>query len=134
MHGPTQGANAALQGRVRELNTELSGARAEAAALAGLQEQLRAASPDLDRMVEAAIARERAVQDARNAKVLELLASKVRIEHSQIRRPDCTCNRARCAGRPRRRTGRAAGKQGLSVSISTLPDVVDVVWKQAMAW
>eukprot|EP00884_Botryococcus_braunii_P004169 jgi/Botrbrau1/13753/Bobra.0056s0010.1 len=71
-----EGANTALRARNRELAAELSGAKAEVAALAGLQRQLQAASPDLDAMVAAALARERALQDARNAKVLELLATK----------------------------------------------------------
>lgn len=75
-----QGANAQLRGRVQELAGELQDAREELAALGGLQEQLAAEvadDVDVDALVETALARERAAQDARNRKVLELLKSKV---------------------------------------------------------
>ena len=76
-----QGANAQLRGRVQELAGELQDAHEEMAALGVLQEQLAAEvgdDVDVNALVETALARERAAQDARNRKVLELLKSKVR--------------------------------------------------------
>ncbi|BDA46361.1 hypothetical protein COCOBI_08-4530 [Coccomyxa sp. Obi] len=74
-----EGANAQLRGRVQELAGELQDAREELAALGGLQEELAAEvadDVDVNALVETALARERAAQDARNRKVLELLKSK----------------------------------------------------------
>ncbi|CAL8462495.1 g2028 [Coccomyxa elongata] len=74
-----EGANAQLRGRVQELAGELQDASEELAALGGLREQLAAEvadDVDVDALVESALARERAAQDARNRKVLELLKSK----------------------------------------------------------
>ena len=75
-----QGANTQLRGRVQDLAADLQGAQEEVAALEGLQEQL-AADLDADEavkgLIEAAVAREHAVQEARNRKVLDLLSSKV---------------------------------------------------------
>lgn len=75
-----QGANAQLRGRVQDLAAELREAREELAALGGLQEELAAdvaGDVDVESLVAAALGRERAAQDARNSKVLELLKSKV---------------------------------------------------------
>ena len=75
-----QGANAQLRGRVQDLAAELQEAREELVALGGLQEQLAAdveGDVDVDALILAAVGRERAAQDARNSKVLELLKSKV---------------------------------------------------------
>ena len=75
-----QGANTQLRSRVQDLAADLQGTREEVAALESLQEQL-AADLDADEavkgLIEAAVAREHAVQEARNRKVLDLLSSKV---------------------------------------------------------
>lgn len=75
-----QGANTQLRSRVQDLAADLQGTQEEVAALEGLQEQL-AADLDADEavkgLIEAAVAREHAVQEARNRKVLDLLSSKV---------------------------------------------------------
>ena len=75
-----QGANTQLRNRVQDLAADLQGTQEEVAALEGLQEQL-AADLDADEavkgLIEAAVAREHAVQEARNRKVLDLLSSKV---------------------------------------------------------
>ncbi len=76
-----QGANTQLRGRVQELAADLQGADEEVAALEGLQEQLAAeldADEHIKALVDAAVAREHAIQEARNRKVLDLLSSKVR--------------------------------------------------------
>ena len=76
-----QGAKAQLRGRVQELGSELQSAEEEVAALEGLQEQLGAdvgADEQIQALVAAAVAREHAVQESRNRKVLDLLSSKVR--------------------------------------------------------
>ena len=76
-----QGARAQLRGRVQELGSELQAAEEEVAALEGLQEQLAAdvgADEQIQALVAAAVAREHAVQESRNRKVLDLLSSKVR--------------------------------------------------------
>ena len=73
-----QGANAQLRGRVQELATELQGATDELAVLQQLRNELEgSASPRVESIVNAAVARERSLQEARNRKVLELLNSKV---------------------------------------------------------
>lgn len=75
-----QGANTQLRGRVQELAADLQGAEEEVAALEGLQEQLAAeldADEHIKALVDAAVAREHAIQEARNRKVLDLLSSKV---------------------------------------------------------
>lgn len=73
-----QGANAQLRGRVQELATELQGATEELAVLQQLRNELEgSASPRVESVVNAAVARERTLQEARNRKVLELLNSKV---------------------------------------------------------
>ena len=75
-----QGANTQLRGRVQELAADLQGSEEEVAALEGLQEQL-AADMDSDEhvqaLISAAVAREHAIQESRNRKVLDLLSSKV---------------------------------------------------------
>ncbi|KAK9818004.1 hypothetical protein WJX72_005629 [[Myrmecia] bisecta] len=71
-----EGANTQLRSRNQELGSELQGAQEELAALSDLQSQLQHFSPDVERLVETAVARERALQDARNRKVLELLNNK----------------------------------------------------------
>ncbi len=92
-----QGANAQLRGRVQELAGELQDASEELAALGGLREQLAAEvadNVDVDALVETALARERAAQDARNRKVLELLKSKVRcllLHAGVVRSPATSC-------------------------------------------
>jgi hypothetical protein len=62
---------------VRELSTELLAAQEEAAALAGAHELMLSNSPSAEQLAAAAVARERAQQEARNREVLELLKSKV---------------------------------------------------------
>lgn len=67
---------------MQELAGELQDAHEEMAALGALQEQLAAEvgdDVDVNALVKTALARERAAQDARNRKVLELLKSKVRV-------------------------------------------------------
>ncbi len=75
-----QGANTQLRSRVQDLAADLQVAQEEVAALEGLQEQL-AADLDSDEavkgLINAAVAREHAVQEARNRKVLDLLSNKV---------------------------------------------------------
>lgn len=73
-----QGSNAELRERLHELAAQAEAAQAQAIALQGLQASLQdSAGPSLDALVEAALGRERALQDARNRKVLELLNNKV---------------------------------------------------------
>lgn len=73
-----QGSNAELRDQLHELSAQAEAAQAQLAALQGLQSSLQdSAGPSVDALVEAAVGRERAVQDARNCKVLELLNSKV---------------------------------------------------------
>ena len=73
-----QGSNAELRDRVHELSSQAEAAQAQAAALQGLQSSLQdSAGPSVDALVQAAIGRERALQDTRNKKVLELLNNKV---------------------------------------------------------
>ena len=58
--------------------TELQGATDELAVLQQLRNELEgSASPRVESVVNAAVARERTLQEARNRKVLELLNSKV---------------------------------------------------------
>lgn len=69
-----------LRGRVQDLAADLQGAEEELAALEGLQEQLTAevgADEHVKALVDAAVAREHAIQESRNRKVLDLLSSKV---------------------------------------------------------
>lgn len=64
---------------MHELAAQAEAAQAQATALQGLQASLEdSAGASLDALVEAALSRERALQDARNRKVLELLNNKVR--------------------------------------------------------
>ena len=72
-----QGANAHLRMQVQELSSEGVAAREEANALQGLQDELCSRVPNMDKVVATALSRERVLQDARNSKVLELLACKV---------------------------------------------------------
>lgn len=73
-----QGSNAQLRERMHELMSQLQASQAQAEALQGLQGSLQdAAGPSVDALVDAAVARERAAQDTRNKKVLELLNNKV---------------------------------------------------------
>ena len=73
-----QGSNAELRDRVRELSAQAEAAQAQAEALQGLQASLQdSAGPSVEALVEAAVGRERALQDIRNKKVLELLNNKV---------------------------------------------------------
>lgn len=73
-----QGSNAELRDRLHELSAQAEAAQAQLAALQGLQSSLQdSAGPSVDALIEAAVGRERAIQDARNRKVLELLNSKV---------------------------------------------------------
>ena len=63
---------------MQELATELQGATEELAVLQQLRNELEgSASPRVESVVNAAVARERTLQEARNRKVLELLNSKV---------------------------------------------------------
>lgn len=73
-----QGSNAELRDRVRQLSTQAEAAQAQAKALQGLQASLQdSAGSSVEALVEAAVGRERALQDTRNKKVLELLNNKV---------------------------------------------------------
>ena len=73
-----QGSNAELRDRLHELSAQAEAAKAQLTALEGLQSSLQdSAGPSVDAWVEAAVGRERAIQDARNQKVLELLNNKV---------------------------------------------------------
>jgi hypothetical protein len=73
-----QGSNAELRDRVRQLSAQAEAAQAQAEALQGLQASLQdSAGPSVEALVEAAVGRERALQDTRNKKVLELLNNKV---------------------------------------------------------
>ena len=85
-----QGSNAELRDRLHELSAQAEVAQAQLAAIQGLQSSLQdSAGPSVDALVEAAVGRERAVQDARNRKVLELLNNKV----SYIASPGRLCRR-----------------------------------------
>ncbi len=65
---------------MHELSAQAQAAQAEAEALQGLQASLQdSAGPSVDALVEAAVGRERALQDARNRKLLQLLNSKVSV-------------------------------------------------------
>ena len=66
-----QGSNAELRDRVRQLSAQAEAAQALAEALQD------SAGPSVEALVEAAVGRERALQDTRNKKVLELLNNKV---------------------------------------------------------
>ena len=73
-----QGANADLRDRLHEASAQAEAAEAQVTALQGLQSSLQeSAGPSVDPLIEAAVGRERALQDARNQKVLELLNNKV---------------------------------------------------------
>lgn len=73
-----QGANVDLRDRLHETSAQAEACRAQVEALQGLQSNLQqSAGPSVDALIEAAVARERALQDARNKKVLELLNNKV---------------------------------------------------------
>ena len=75
---PLQGANANLRDRLHEASAQAEAAKAQVTALQGFQSSLQAsAGPSADALIEAAVGRERALQDARNQKVLELLNNKV---------------------------------------------------------
>ncbi|KAL0020086.1 hypothetical protein WJX79_009298 [Trebouxia sp. C0005] len=72
-----EGSNAELRDRVHELSAQAEAAQAQAEALQGLQASLQdSAGPSAEALVEAAVGRERALQDTRNKKVLELLNNK----------------------------------------------------------
>ena len=63
---------------MHELGDQLQASQADQEALQKLQASLQnAAGPSVDALVDAAVARERAAQDTRNRKVLELLNNKV---------------------------------------------------------
>lgn len=73
-----QGSNAELRDRLHEVTGQLQTAQAEAGALQRLQDSAQdAAGPSVDALIQAAVASERAAQDTRNRKVLELLNNKV---------------------------------------------------------
>ena len=73
-----QGSNVELRDKLHELSAQAEASQAQLAALEGLQSSLQdSAGPSVDALVEAAVSRERAIQDARNRKVLELLNNKV---------------------------------------------------------
>lgn len=73
-----QGGNAQLRTRVQELSSELQDAQEELEALRGVHSDMEASLPSAEKLVQAAVQQERAVQEARNRKVLELLNNKVR--------------------------------------------------------
>lgn len=92
-----QGAKAQLRDRVQELGSELQSAEEEVAALEGLQEQLAAevdADEQIQALVAAAVAREHAVQESRNRKVLDLLSSKVGMACMHLIAKDCMAVKA----------------------------------------
>ena len=94
-----------LRGRVQDLAADLQGAEEEVAALEGLQEQLTAevgADEHVKALVDAAVAREHAIQEARNRKVLDLLSSKVRRSTTQ----PSPCQLQESSTRPCRQSGR----------------------------
>lgn len=73
-----QGSNAELRDRLHELSAQAEAAQAQVEALQGLQNSLQdSAGPSVDALIDAAVGKERAIQDARNRKVLELLNNKV---------------------------------------------------------
>ena len=93
-----QGANTQLRERVQDLAADLQGAEEEVAALEGLQDQLAAevgADEHIKALVDAAVAREHAIQEATNRKVLDLLSSKVRRSSTtHVLMGSCSCNLA----------------------------------------
>lgn len=92
-----EGANQQLRGRLQEVLSELQAAQGELAGLRVLQARWEEEAPGAPELIEAALARERAAQDARSERVLALLQSKA------SRAEDCCarCGAAhciRCAG------------------------------------
>ena len=88
-----QGSNAELRDRVRQLSAQAEAAQAQAEALQGLQASLQdSAGPSVEALIEAAVGRERALQDTRNKKVLELLNNKV-CHAASINHPSVTACR-----------------------------------------
>ncbi|DBA92530.1 TPA: hypothetical protein ACH3X1_002761 [Trebouxia sp. C0004] len=77
LNAQLEGSNAGLRDRVHQLSAQAEAAQAQAEALQGLQASLQdSAGPSVEALVEAAVGRERALQDTRNKKVLELLNNK----------------------------------------------------------
>ena len=72
-----QGANLQLRQRLQESLAELHVAHEQLAILQQLQQQLEEDVPGAGALVDAALAQERALQDARNERVLQMLKSKV---------------------------------------------------------
>ena len=71
-----RGALGQARSRVKELESSAAATAEENSWLRRLQDEMQRASPDLQKAAEAILHRERAQQEARNAKVLELLAAK----------------------------------------------------------
>ena len=71
-----RGGLTSAQSRLRDLESELRGVREENAWLRRLEDELHQGNPDLARAVDSSLARERAQQEIRNARVLELMAEK----------------------------------------------------------
>ncbi len=78
MHGYSlQGACEQLRGRLHQANQDCSGHSREAESLRALQAELQGRVPQSHALVEAAVAQEKALQETRNLRVLDLLRSKV---------------------------------------------------------
>ncbi len=72
-----QGANLQLRQRLQESLAELHVAHEQLAVLQQLQHQLEEDVPGAAVLVDVALAQERALQDSRNDRVLQMLKSKV---------------------------------------------------------
>ncbi|CAG9460472.1 unnamed protein product [Pedinophyceae sp. YPF-701] len=71
-----RGANKQLRARVKELEGENDNMRGELVWLRQLQDELEKQAPDAEKLVSVAVGRERAEQEARSRKALELLQAK----------------------------------------------------------
>lgn len=74
---PMQGANLQLRQRLQDALVELQQAQDQMHILQQLQQELEEGVPGAATLVAAAVAQERALQDARNERVLQMLRSKV---------------------------------------------------------
>lgn len=74
-----QGANLHLHERLADALEELDAAHAQLRILQGLQQQLEEGVPGAAELAAAALEQERALQAARDARVLQLLKAKVRV-------------------------------------------------------
>lgn len=74
---------------MHELSGELMDAKQEAAAANAVADACGAAEVDADAIAGAALSRQRAQQDARNRKALELIQRKVHLDHRAWTPPHC---------------------------------------------